>query len=335
VLLLSFGTGLFLLTRNGDNPRQPSPSDSPSTATAPTERPLEDRLLEQHLLLTEAEGPAEQLEALTRMATDLRTESLRAARRGAEKDVAYLAWLHARVVDEGIVRCAAELPAGGKALLSPVLAQLRRAADEARAARRESPKVAASLDVLEATAREAIRALESDPAARARAMLSPRKHATQPPVELASRDLLLVLIAESLLVVGEDDPVRRAGHSSRIADSLAKTIVAKGAADPQEAARLGENLGAVVNRGVMSNLEQADPEEFDEEQKKEAEQVRKRAGDAVAAVKENLPRLPEAAREGLERALEGKSPENPQGHGKGKGPKKEKPKKPPGRPRGH
>jgi len=65
------------------------------------------------------------------------------------------------------------------------------------------------------------------------------------------------------------------------------------------------------------------------------EQVRKRAGDAVAAVKEKLPRLPEEARQGLERALEGKRPEKPHGHGKGKGPKKEKPKKPPGRPRGH
>src|SRR5262249_38317570 len=242
VLLLTFGTGLILFTRQGGNPQQPSPPDSPSTATVPAERPLEDRLLEQHLRLAEAEGPAEQLEALTHMATDLRTESLRAARRGAEKDVAYLTWLHGRVVDEGIVRCAAELPGGGKASLSPVLAQLRRTADEAREARRESPKVAASMDVVEATAREAIRALEGDPAVR------PLRQQPQPPVELAASNLLRVLVAESLLVVGEDDPVRRAGHSSRVADSLAKTIVEKGdTTDPQEAARLGEKLGAVVN----------------------------------------------------------------------------------------
>src|SRR5262245_9925576 len=59
VLLLSFGTGVFILTCKGD-PRQPSPPDSSPTATAPTERPLEDRLLDQHLRLTEAEGAAEQ-----------------------------------------------------------------------------------------------------------------------------------------------------------------------------------------------------------------------------------------------------------------------------------
>src|SRR5262245_27359609 len=329
VLLLAFGTGLILFTRKGGNPQQPSPPDSPSTATVPAERPLEDRLLEQHLRLAEAEGPAEQIDAHTHMSTDLHTESLRAARRGAEKDVAYLAWLHGRVVDEGIVRCAAELPGGGKASLSPVLAQLRRTADEAREARRESPKVAASMAVVEATAREAIRALEGEPAVR------PLRPQPQPPVELAASNLLRVLVAESLLVVGEDDPVRRAGHSSRVADSLAKTIVEKGdTTDPQEAARLGEKLGAVVNRGVMSNLDQADPEDLDEEQKKEAEQVRKRAGDAVDAIKQNRPRVPEEARQGLERALEGKRPEKPHGHGKGKGSKKEKPKKPSGRPRG-
>ncbi|MBI1916557.1 MAG: hypothetical protein HYS12_17750 [Planctomycetes bacterium] len=331
VLLLTIGTGLLVLNRKRNDPPQPWPSPAP-TATAPAERPLEDRVLQQHLRLAEADGPTEQLDALASMAADLRTESLRAARRGADKDVAYLAWLHARVVEEGIVPSAVGLSAEGKDSLPRVLAQLRRTEAEVREARKASPKASGPLEVLEETAREAIRALEGDPAVR-----RPARPSEKPPVELASRDLLRVLVAESLLVVGEDDPARRAGHSSRVADSLARALVAKGeAADPKEAARLGENLSDVVNRGVMSNLEQVDPEDADEEQKEEAAQARKRAGEAVAAVKRNLLQLPEAARHGLERALENKRPDKPREHGKGKGkgPRKEKPRKPPGRPHG-
>src|SRR5439155_24592753 len=117
------------------------------------------------------------------------------------------------VVEEGIVRCVGGLPAEGKGSLPRVLAHLRRTEIEVREARKASPKASGSLDILEKTAREAIRALEGDPAVRRPAPLGEK-----PPVELASRDLLRVLVAESLSVVGEDDPARRAGHSSRVAD---------------------------------------------------------------------------------------------------------------------
>src|SRR5262249_44337429 len=82
VLLLTAGTGLVVLNRSEQRdvslPNGTQGADAPRSA----ERPLEDRLLQQHLRLAEAKGPAEQLEALAHMADDLRIESLRAARRG-------------------------------------------------------------------------------------------------------------------------------------------------------------------------------------------------------------------------------------------------------------
>src|SRR5262249_49993608 len=109
------GMGLLVLNHK-QNDRLESSSNSTPT-TAPAERPLEGRLLQQHLRLAEAEGPAEQFDALAGMAADLRTESFRAARRGADREIAYLVWLHACIVEEGLIPCAGGLPAEEKALL--------------------------------------------------------------------------------------------------------------------------------------------------------------------------------------------------------------------------
>ena len=124
--------------------------------------------------LAEAREPAEQVQALGKMATDLKTESLRQARKGAADDVAFLVWLYRRVVGEGVVRSAGALAAEDRAVLTPVIADLEETGTEAGELARTAPSsLALPLRLLVQTATAAARseatAAGGVPGARARA----------------------------------------------------------------------------------------------------------------------------------------------------------------------
>src|SRR5262249_6746776 len=141
-----------------------APPAPPRAAREPVR--LEERVLEQHLLLAEAQEPAEQLKALGKMAADLRDESLHEARRQKAEDVSFLVWLYRRVLVEGVVGCAVVRRADERALLTPVVADLKKAEAEAgRLARGAAPQLAGPLRLLQQTAGAAARALQADPAA--------------------------------------------------------------------------------------------------------------------------------------------------------------------------
>jgi hypothetical protein len=298
--------GALALSKKGAGGEQgPGPDPAARRADSRPEKSVEDKVLQDHLRLAEARKPAERFQALDGMAAHLRAETLRQARREAVDQVAYLVWLHRRVVGEGLLPTAGRLPADGRPLLGPVIAELRRAEGEVRQLLGAVvPKVAAPLRMLAATAHEAAAALQADPAKARLAGPAP-----EPPAEVPSRSLLRVLVVESLQVVAEDDPVKRADHSTRVVDSLAREIVARAeTAAPEETARLGETLGELVDRAVDGNLDEVDPAQADVGRQEAAEQVRRRADAAMAELRQKLAQMPQAARQNLERALQQQRP---------------------------
>jgi hypothetical protein len=306
MLLIGFGLGWAALPLLRQAPKPESNKPVVRSPRPKEQRQLEDRILEQHLQLAEAQKPAEQVQALGKMATDLKTESLRQARKGEEAadDLAYLVWLYRRVIGEGVVRSAAVLPAAERGVLKPVIADLEETRTEAaQLGRAATPGVAGPLKLLVKTAALAAKALKKPEEV---ALLDPVSD--KPPVEESgSRSLLKVMVVQSLLVVAEDDPVRRADHSTRVAHSLAQAIIDRAAtADEEEAKQLGQSLEAVVDRAVNPNLELVAPKVANPAKQKEAEEVRKRARKAVAVVKEKLPDMPEQARDALKRVFENK-----------------------------
>src|SRR5262245_27248604 len=118
LVLAAGAVWLALATRDPGRRTVPPPPRPPTALPPPT---LEDRVLEQHLRLAESREPAEQLDALTRIAADLRAESLLQARtRAAEaEDLRLLSWLHGRVARDGIVPLARGLPAPERGRLPP------------------------------------------------------------------------------------------------------------------------------------------------------------------------------------------------------------------------
>src|SRR5262249_62047322 len=123
---------------------------------------------------------------------------------------AYLAWLHRRVVGEGLLPSAAKLPKTDRRLVDKAVADLRRAEEEVQKLGRLLPRMRGPLGLLAATAHEAAKSLHENPArGRLPGPVPPK------PAEVASLSLLNVLVTESLPVAREEDPVKRAGHSTR------------------------------------------------------------------------------------------------------------------------
>jgi hypothetical protein len=136
-------------------------------------------------------------------------------------------------------------------------------------------------------------------------------------------ELLQTVVARSLLLADEEDPLRRANHCTEVADSLARAITqasARGQTD--EALRLSRYLGQLMDRGVVRNTVVASPEEEDGRRLAEWAQASWRAGLISATLERELqehalPSVPvkqivEDSRKGWEHAWE-------KGKGKGKG----------------
>jgi hypothetical protein len=139
-------------------PGPPEPEGERPHANAPLrDRDVLARLLERHLRLAEGLPPGERLRVLAGMAADLRSESLRLADAGKEKDLPAVAALYRQVIREGVMPRARGLAAGERrVVLRPLLDELRQAADEAERTARDRPaELARPLQRLAATAREA------------------------------------------------------------------------------------------------------------------------------------------------------------------------------------
>jgi hypothetical protein len=115
------------------------------------------RLVERHLQLAEGLSPDERFQVFAAMAVDLRNESLRLAKQPGAKELPALARLYDKVVRDGLLARAGQLPEESRRpLVLAVVAELRQTENEARtAAAHAPPETAASLQALAASAQRA------------------------------------------------------------------------------------------------------------------------------------------------------------------------------------
>ncbi len=315
VLFLALGVGLAFLARS----RQGSDGPRPERADRQPEA-VEDRVLVHHLVLAETHEPVARLDALNDMAGDVREETIQQAQKGASDDLTLLVWLHARILHEGIQRVARTLPGNPQVLAAPIVAKLEQAERRLKASARDVPKGSAlALEQVGRHVHETIVALNGGPAG--------QPPATTAPVVLASRSLLQVLVLSSLETAIEEDPVKRAAHSTDVAGRLADTLAEQaGKVEPNEASRLAEALQSVMERGVRNNLEDVDLDKVDDVRRKQMEKVQQRAGAAVEKLQPNNPQLqqlPPEVLQNLLRTLELAQQLKQHGH-HGKGPPKKR-----------
>lgn len=84
------------------------------------------------------------------------------------------------------------------------------------------------------------------------------------PRPTSSIALYNVLIQESLRIADDDDPLLRAGGTSRVADQFAQAITqAAERGDQAEVLRLTKLLSQLLQRGIQDNVQQLDPAQLD------------------------------------------------------------------------
>jgi hypothetical protein len=248
---------------------------------------------------TTTADPNEHLDALQRIAADVRREAVRRAAAGDVDSVPALVGVHSRVLKHGIAR------------------QVRRAPDPRRAAADAERALAAAATELGATANELPPAVGDALRPLARDCAEPLR---EPPVAPwpASDAPLDALAAHAVRVCAADTPLARADEAAQLAAVLAHAVsVLAVAALPDDAGRAGDALGLVLTDGVAANLERAEAANPTAATREQVAEVRARAARATEALERNLAKAPPAARAGLERAIAASAPGSARAAGKG------------------
>lgn len=291
-----------------------------SLEAAVNEDALAGRILEHDLRLAEVASARDQIQTLAALAADLRNESTQLAKLGARDEMRTLNELHQRIVGQGLADRARALPNSEKQdVVARLVRELQQSASVTdQAATERTGSIGEELRVLARSTRQAAESLAND-------NLDPERVPDAPaPKPGKAYNLAGALVFHGLRLAREDDPLRRADTCTDIADSLVQTILeASVAGEEYRATRLGQQLGAVMDRGVSANLVRVVASTTDSQRLAEAERISRRAGNATSALERNLERAPAAARPGLERALEasshGRERAMQAGKGKGKG----------------
>jgi hypothetical protein len=259
---------------------------------------LRSQLLKWNLRLAEAKAPVEQLDALSGMASDLGSESIKQAGVVDNANLTCLAALYDRVIREGVVPRARALPPEERSKRLPALVkELRQTERDAEETALQKPAAAEPLRRLADTAHDATRALNNPELD----LTKPTPKPPEPP-----RLLVETLVVQGLKLADENDPLKRADVCSDVADSLVRTIMeaSKSGSDRQEMEKLGTYLGVVIDRGVGGNLERVDPNGADPKRRREFERVRKRAGETMAELERTTQDSSPPERPALEQALQ-------------------------------
>lgn len=302
VLLLGLGLGLLLGPRNSPERPEPPPIAALQPTYAATDRQILVQAIEHDLRLAQTQAPAERFQALAALSTDLDGEASRLAREGRMDDLAQVTALYDRVVRHGLVERARTLPAGQKA--ERVQAAVRQLEQTERQARLTAdgalPVMGDHLRHLAAAARDGVKALHDD--ARPPALID------APAPTAGPRPLLGALVMNGLRLAAEDDPLRRADYCTDVADQLVQTILqASATGDAEQASRLGTYLGQLVEMGVVKNLERVPSSDLEGTRLHQWEEIGARLVKTTDVLERNLAKAPEAARPGLERAIEASS----------------------------
>jgi hypothetical protein len=157
------------------------------------------------------------------------------------------------------------------------------------------------------------------------------------PVPTGSRaEVLEALVNESLQIADEDDPLRRADGSARVADALAAAVARASARnDRASALALTKHLGLVLERGVNGNIYKLDPNGIEAARYDEWVELTQRPDAIHNALDKPLQHLDRPAADEIDKILTGtvkgwakglkgeKGKEMAKEKGKGKGKKKD------------
>jgi len=293
--------------------RPTSPGPELSVAEKPTRAPaaLSARVAGHAAKVAEDASPKNQFDALARVAAEVRTEAVRLATNGDAEQLPRLVGLHDRVIRFGVIRQLGRIPEATRSTVATGLADdLRKAADEMTATVGQLPQMVGEL----------LRPLQtscSDTATRVRQFTpvapTPANWPTSPtPLE--------TVVAQMIRVADADAPMARADAASDLAAALAQVISLLAlAGQPDDAARVGEALDAVLDRGVAANLDRVEGADPTGKLRDEVAKLRERSARATEVLERNLAKAPAAARAGLERALAASDPGRGKATGKGSG----------------
>jgi len=274
------------------------------------------RILKHNGKLAETFDAAEQVNILTSLADDLKSELLDSIRRDAFDESLVLAELYSAVVRSGMLSRIDRLPPDTrKALAAMIAVRFQATADEMIAkGQSANPTVKELLAATASTAREAVEAFTGLP----RSDVASSQGSGN-----SSRSILQAVVYKGLAVASEPNPLERANLCSDATARIAPSVILLSATvAPAEADALGSGLGEWFDRGVAGNLEGID--RGNPAAREEAEKVRARAAKTFEAMEADLVKAPAAAKANVKRVIDASAPGWERaafpGKGKGKGP---------------
>ncbi len=287
---------------------------APHPAPAPT---LVAKVSRHAANMTADPTPVAQLEALEKLAGDVRAEAMKRASTGDLDHIPRLVGLYERILKLGVARQLTRVPDHLRtSTTSRVADALNQSADEVAAlAARLLPVAGDHLQSVVASCREIGTAFRQGKT------IVPPSDWPSPATTLES------LVAQTIRVANVTDPLARADESTQLAAALAQAITVLSVAGlDEDAVRVGEAMDDVFDFGVAANLDRITATDPAGKLRKEVSEVRERAGRTTEVLERNLAKAPPAARGGLERALEASDPGRAKATGKasekrtGKGP---------------
>jgi hypothetical protein len=116
-------------------------------------------------------------------------------------------------------------------------------------------------------------------------------------------DLADLVIRYALLTAHEEELLVRVEHAVEVAEGFVRTIL-HGASEPHDAAQLGRLLGIVMQRGVAVPLESFRPSGPDDPRLDVFDHIAQRVLESLQALERGLMEVPQAARAGIQKALD-------------------------------
>ncbi len=297
---LLLATGWHLGRQSPVPQRANSVAARPTKKTGvPSKKPADEmalvlRVVGHDVRLSESTQADEKLDRLVMIAGDLKDEALLLLRNGNTEDLPQLVELYQHVLRHGIARRAYSLPREAKDKVVPgLLRKLWKTDAELSNFSRYAPPLAAEL-------LRPMRDVTRETVEQVRSGRKPARPGQPLPEVRDTSSLLAALVLNGLKLSEEGDPLQRADLCAELANRVVPSVVLlSSGGDAQEAGDLVESLAALLNRGVVGNLDQADPATRVAEMQK----VRARLLQVLAILDENLANAPPAAKAGLQNAM--------------------------------
>ena len=282
-----------------------------------SDRNLFTTLLKRNARLVQASQVGERLDTLLDMANDCRQHALMLIEQGPRDSLPLTIDLYGQLLRDGVLVQLAQAPAANRASL-----QAAARARLGKMANADAPPMPVKIladqrDALQNATQQTMERLDQ-----LEGVIVPAKSRKIQRSEPMSPTSALIQFA--LTYSSEADPVVKADLCTDYVQRLMPSMMLYLADDatPQRV-EMGQQFGEMIQFGIYTPLELASTKETPEPVKAQAERIIRNAGQAVAEIEENLDKAPDAAKAGLERALEATVKgweKNDKNKGQGKGP---------------